>query len=113
MRQKLGLLTCSEEADDRLIARLFECMQQSGVDMHVTFRSLALVPMPSTTPPGTSPSHEPGKEFLKAVLDTSASPEAVAASLRSAMDPRQLQLLQHLASASPMTLMSLGISLQV
>lgn len=111
MQQKLGLMISEGDADDELIAGLLHCMQKSGVDMHVTFRSLSLVPMPSSPQAEGS---QPGQEvFLNTVLATAATPEAMAARVRSRMDPRQLQMLQQLASASPMAVMSLGISAEV
>lgn len=110
MQQKLGIMSCEGDADDNLIAGLLRCMQKSSVDMHVTFRNLALIPMLASaeTVEGQS-----AKDFLDAVLATAPSPQARAAKLRSRMDPRELQLLQQLASTSPMAVMSLGISTQV
>lgn len=110
MQQKLGLVSCEGDADDNLIAGLLQCMQKSSVDMHGTFRKLTLLAMPLSAEKVEGQS---AQDFLNAVLSTAPSPQARAAKLRSRMDPRQLLLLKQLAAASPMAVMSLGISAEV
>lgn len=112
MQQKLGLIGCRSESDDSLVTSLLQCMQRTGVDMHVTLRSLSLLTMPFTSQASTGQVDASGWGFLDAVLATAASPQTIADCMRSAMDPKQLHLLQYLASESPRTLKSLGISVQ-
>ena len=45
MRNKLGLLSASEQEDETLFADLLETMANTGADFTSTFRVLARVPL--------------------------------------------------------------------
>ena len=112
MRNKLGLQV-AKDGDNDLITQLQACMQQSGADFTLTFRSLACVDV--DTSPGDSEGSGDGgvQAFLDAVLPTCPDPSEMAATMRSKIDPRQLTLLQKLASEQPAMLARLGLSCEV
>lgn len=108
MRRKLGLRLTRDEDDD-LFSQLQACMQRSGSDFTISFRSLALIKMS----PGENGSADGGVQaFLDVVLPACPSPRVMAERTRSKIDPGQLALLQKLAS-EPAMLARLGLSGEV
>jgi len=90
---------------DDLIASLFDTMKQTGADFTNTFGVLSGVPYSSAT-------ENYDTERRKALEGLSAqccSVEDLQRSLRSTMDPRQLQMLIMMAQSQPMFLAMMGM----
>lgn len=113
MRSKLGLQQ-EVKADSKLISELQVCMQKTGVDFTITFRSLSLVPFPSADNGADGTGAASGvQEFLDVVLATCPDPQALAEKTRSKIDPQQLMFLQKVASEHPSMLARIGLSYEV
>jgi len=109
MANKLGLIDMIEGGEvsslDDLIASLFDTMKQTGADFTNTFGVLSGVPYSSAT-------ENYDTERRKALEGLSAqccSVEDLQRSLRSTMDPRQLQMLIMMAQSQPMFLAMMGM----
>jgi uncharacterized protein YdiU (UPF0061 family) len=110
MRRKLGL-TLTQGADEQLIAQLLACMQHTGVDFTIAFRSLSQVGIGCS---GEDMGVDSGvKAFLDVVLPTCAEPSAMAARMRSRINQQHLMLLQQVARTQPEMLDRIGITAEV
>jgi len=109
MANKLGLTDMMEGEEvsnlDDLIASLFDTMKQTGADFTNTFGVLSEIPYSSVT----ENYDVERRKALERLLAQCCSVEDLKRSLRSTMDPRQLQMLLMMAQSQPMFLAMMGM----